>query len=116
MHRIVPLVALLIFSVMPAGAQVPPRVPNTTLQMPAEALGAVAYQMENISPGAIGAPPTVPSTRSAPGCPESTLSLTGLGPDVSMYVYPDKNSELITPVLPSSAMRSSPSWASSPPS
>ena len=40
----------------PARGQVPARVANTTLQMPAEAFGSVAYRMENLRPGDVGNP------------------------------------------------------------
>ncbi len=40
----------------PTAAQVPARVPNSTLQMPAESFSSLAYQMENLNPGAIGDP------------------------------------------------------------
>ncbi|MFT4550633.1 MAG: putative repeat protein (TIGR03806 family) [Verrucomicrobiales bacterium] len=39
-----------------AAAQVPPRVANTTLQMPPEPFSSVAYELENLSPGGIGEP------------------------------------------------------------
>ncbi|MDF1863031.1 MAG: PQQ-dependent sugar dehydrogenase [Verrucomicrobiales bacterium] len=39
-----------------AGAQIAPRVDNTSLNMPAEMFSSVAYELENLDPGEIGHP------------------------------------------------------------